>query len=149
MISCSYFRRIGSILTNGSAQIQCFSQNGDEFLWCTPFNDINTTSLGTTATLYPLTVPTGLKVTARLRGYSLSASGNDTLVSSPDEASAAVLAVGGNITTTAGSASQAYGTLMVDVRTSTSGQVRAVSTGASTTLTTATYGWVDTRGRFN
>ena len=65
----SLFRRIGSLLTNVSSQWVSFSQLGDEFIWSVPVGDISTTTLGTTATLFVLSVPTGLQVLARIRGY--------------------------------------------------------------------------------
>lgn len=43
------WRRIGSFLTNGSAQIVAFHQYGDEFYWDVPRNDLSATALSTSA----------------------------------------------------------------------------------------------------
>lgn len=142
-----YFRRLGSVRTNGSLQWILFSQNGDEFLWSVPTNDINTAGLGTTPTLYPLTVPPGLKVTARLRGYMTNGStACNILINSPDEASCAQDVPFGNVTATANSANAIF-EFTVDVRSDVNGNIRAVSGAASTTFVAVTYGWIDRRGR--
>src|SRR5262245_34964660 len=57
-------RRIGSLLTTGSAQITDFVQRGDLFLWDTPVVDANLTNPGSNAVLRTLTVPTGVVVEA-------------------------------------------------------------------------------------
>lgn len=140
------FRRIGALRTNGSFQWVKFVQVGDEFLWDTAVQDYNSSALSTTATLVPLTVPTGVQVTARLRSLTSSATlGTKTRVSSPDESSVA----GGSLTDFNAYVSvvNLVFTSQPDVRTDTSGQVRVVATLASTTLTLFTYGWVDRRGR--
>ena len=49
------FRRLGSVLTNGSANIIGFSQNGDEFLWDVPVSDYSANNPGTSAVLRALT----------------------------------------------------------------------------------------------
>ena len=81
-------RRIGSIRTDGSSHILAFSQNGDEFLWAAAFGDVNTSSLGTTATLLTLTVPTGVKVNALIRTV-VGGDAGGILINSPDENSTA------------------------------------------------------------
>lgn len=142
------FRRIGSMLTDASSHIVAFSQNGDEFLWAVPVADVSVVNLGTTATLYTLSAPLGVKVNALFRGFCSNPSGFNMLINSPDENVSLSEAPTGNITTTEStSASRAFGPL--NLRTNTSSQIRAVSNTASTTLNIATYGWVDTRGRFN
>lgn len=142
------FRRIGSARTDGASQWRKFVQVGDEFLWDTPVNDANSTSQSTTAVLYTLTVPQGVQVLARIRGYFCSGvSIAFLLVSSPDEASAAVLGTTGNVTATNMSTSngEAY---HADIRTNTSGQIRAIANVTlSLSFTIATYGWFDRRGR--
>jgi hypothetical protein len=142
-----YQRRIGSFKTDGSAHIVAFTQNGDEFLWLTAVGDISTTTLGTTATLFTLTVPLGVKVNALLRGATANASVNIcTLINSPDENSVVPNAVAGNFTQIVSAANQLTG-FNINVRTNTSQQVRAVSTAASTSLYGAVYGWIDPRGK--
>lgn len=142
-------RRIGSMKTDGSSKWTLFSQNGDEFLWSVPVNDVNVTNLGTTATLYTLTVATGLKVNALVRYFMSNASvGTVLLINSPDEAVASSNSPIGNVTAQNPVAGATGGTMnAMNVRTNTSAQIRAVSSSASTTFALATYGWIDRRGR--
>ncbi len=135
-------RRIGSIKTDASAHILAFSQNGDEFLWVVAVGDVNVSNLGTTATIFTLSVPTGLKVNALYRFASTSAT--DILINSPDENSVAQNIPPGNITANNAVSSGSGG----NTRTNISSQVRAVSNTSSITFQLATYGWIDTRGRF-
>lgn len=143
-------RRIGSFQTDGSAHILAFSQNGDEFLRSIPVTDVGVSNLGTTPTLFTLSgVPAGVKVVARLRVFAFSATNPvGLLVSSPDEASTAQNSPLGNQTMQLNIANVGFSTT-IDVRVSSSAQIRAVASSANTNLDIATYGWVDTRGRFN
>ena len=140
-------RRIGAMKTDGSAQWVKFIQVGDEFIWDAPGNDVTTTTLGTTPTLYALSVPTGVQVNALVRGYMSSATVfRVILVNSPDELSTSAASPAGNITAQVQAAST-NSLFTLSVRTNTSAQIRAVANGASTSLNIATYGWVDRRGR--
>jgi len=140
-------RRIGSFLTDGSAHIIAFSQNGDEFLWNVPVGDVNVTNLGTAATSYTLSVPLGVVVNAigNLKA-SQALAGNVMLASSLAVASQAADTPTGNeqvsIVTAAQPASSTF-----NIRTNTSSQIRAIASGANTTLQVATWGWIDRRGR--
>jgi hypothetical protein len=143
------FRRIGSIKTNSSSQWKGFSQRGDEFILTeTLTQDVNTTTLGTTATPYTLaSVPSGIQVIAMFRGSMQNAAGNAITISSPDELSVAVNTPAGNLTISNGAG------LTVDfqlqLRTNTSQQIRAVSLNANTTFYVVPYGWLDRRGQDN
>ncbi len=139
-------RRIGSFKTDSSGHILAFSQNGDEFLWSVPVTDVNVTNLGTTATLYPLSVPPGIKIVARTEITGSNTAQWYVLVNSPDQATAVANVPTGNRTV---SASSGASLVPLDVRANAAQSVRAVSTLASTTLYIVTYGWIDTRGRFN
>lgn len=141
------FRRIGSMATNGSSQWAKFVQVDDEFLWTTPVNDVTTTTLGTTPTLYTLSVPTGVQVKALFRGFISSATSfAGVVINSPDETSTAINTPAGNLTAQIQAAST-NALFTLNLRTNTSAQIRAVASAASTSLTIATYGWVDRRGR--
>jgi len=140
-------RRIGSFKTNASSQIMAFFQNGDQFLWLTPVNDVSTTTLGTTPTIYPLSVPPGVQVTALFRTVVTAAAEGEVLINSPSEAPTASDVPIAN--QTAFWAAGSYNTSQASDLTDTNSNVRAVSTAANTTLYITTYGWIDTRGRFN
>ena len=146
-------RRIGSILTDASSHILAFSQNGDEFLWVVGITSANNLTIGTSTSLITTAVPLGVKVAALLRGYisTSNSGGGDILISSPDEANVAANSPAGNLTQNAGSTSLGLnGFGLLNVRTNASQQVKAVSGQASgNALNLVTYGWLDTRGRFN
>lgn len=142
------FRRIGSFKTDGSAHILAFSQNGDEFLWRTPINDVNVSNLSTSVTNYTLSVPTGVQTIAHTRGYAVSASSvANMLCSSLDETgSTASNSPTGNLNLTFSVANDGIG-YQRDVRTNTNAQEQCVSSAAATIYVEDTYGWTDRRGR--
>ena len=141
-------RRIGSIRTDASSRILAFSQNGDEFLWSLPFGDVENAAISATAVTTVLSVPTGVKVTARTRHFFTSSTvGCELLVNSPDEGANAPTNPGGNLSLIMNTAS-GYASSPLDVRTNTAAQVGAVSTAAATYYI-VTYGWTATRGRLN
>jgi len=141
------FRRIGSLLAASSSSFTAFTQLGDEFLWATPAADVSVSNLGTTATLYQLTVPTGVQVIARMRGtFNNATTFTGVLINSPDETTAFANSPNGNILGFVSVANVACG-FVTDTRTNTSGQIRAVASAASMSLKVATYGWIDRRGR--
>lgn len=142
-------RRIGSILTNGSAQWTRFIQDGDWFAWETPPLDYNAAPGVTTAVNRTLSVPPGVNVRAQLNVVvSDGSNAAHALISDPgttDSASnlsAAPLPTVYNIT---GNASNTMGNQIV--RTNTSSQVRTRMSATSSTLRLATLGWYDPRGR--
>lgn len=140
------YRRIGSIkTTTGSPVWQKFVQVGDQFLWDVMVNDINTATLGTTATLFALTTPLGVQTTALLRGSMSNASASIyVIVNSPSESAQASAAASASISNpVAGVANSGS----LSALTNTSSQVRAVSNASSTTVLMSTYGWIDTRGK--
>lgn len=141
-------RRIGAVLTDGAAHLLAFKQNGDEFLWATPFTDLNTT-VGTGAVLFALTVPTQIKTNALLRVTAGGAAvGSLTLWNSPDEASTAANTPTGNFTTATAVSNSGF-PMTLNIRTNTSQQIRVVGSAAGMSITGVTFGWIDTRGRFN
>ena len=144
--SYTLFRRIGSMLTNGSGQWTAFTQLGDEFFWSAAVQDVSVTNQSTTAILYTLTVPPLPKVAARLRGNVTSAvAGVSVLVSSPDDTSAANVPNGNkNVTTVVVNSGHGLGELLVRA---SLGQVRAVASAAAANFSLVTYGFVDRRGR--
>ena len=142
------FRRIGSMMTNASGQWTLFSQIGDEFLWSNPVSDINGVSIGTTSTLFPVTVPSGLQVRARMRGYVVNNSvQSGILITSPDEVIQVANSPSGNLTVANDvvASGQAWGEIAV--RTNTNAQLRAVASTGGTLYYVNTFGWYDDRGK--
>lgn len=144
-------RRIGTPATDASSHILAFSQNGDEFLWSAAVaSPSNTSSLGATAILMTMTVPTGFKVNALFTGdFSNASTTQELLLTSPDQTDVAPLAIAGQLTAVNDVAGSAQGLGNISLRTNTSGQIRARATAASCTIAIATYGYIDTRGRFS
>lgn len=140
------FRRIGSFLTDGSAQIVPFSQIGDEFLWLTPILDVNTGTLSTARTLFPITVPLGVKVNAIFSASANAAASVPIVVfTSPDQNDISASFTTGAHLAAPAAATNAAG--QFNVRTDTSRQIGARSSQASTALACITFGYIDTRGK--
>ena len=155
-------RRIGSFLTNGSAQIVAFSQNGDEFLWDVALVDVDATNPGTAAVSRTLTTPLGVKVRALLHvGVYGGTNANTTAnISSLDVSDQGAQAAGTAALTLMASTGNGAGSGGADagiawdiceaiVRTNTSSAVRSrlQTSGAADHLGIITRGWLDSRGK--
>lgn len=141
--SYTEYRRIGSVLTDGSSNILGFTQKGNFFLWDDPPLDINTTTLSTTSVSYALSVPPVAGITAQLNVNASNASGTSVYVRDLDADDEAA--------TTDGLANMLAGTTTNSVRmeigTNSSKQIAARAGAASTTLKAVTTGWYDRLGR--
>jgi len=148
------YRRIGSVLTDGSSNILNFYQYGDIFLWKASIRDIAVTNPGTSAVTRTLSVPTGVIVEAIIN-VATGADAADSLVrisclSINDEApstSVTPLADFGAYYNAGGANISTYG--QIRVLTNTSAQVRSrnLTSGANTSLYIVTLGWIDRKGR--
>lgn len=149
----AYFRRIGSILTDGDAYITDFTQFGDEFLWKDPPADFIQSSdgyIGTTASAITLSVPLGIQTRAIITGsggHGTSASA--IYISSTDMDDEAptgdtVPPFGQLIIQTS---NKRYAIGQVHVRTSTTSTIRARASVANTSFDCCTLGWFDSRGK--
>ena len=137
-------RRIGSIKTDGSSHMMAFSQNGDEFLWATPPQDFGPTTCSTSAALTTLSTPFGVKTNALITAVLSSVTATTgTYISSTDVSN--ISAFPSNYTVLATGTDNGQG--FSSVRTSTSSQVRTISTATSANLTIGTLGWIDLRGK--
>lgn len=148
--SYTHYRRLGAGRTDGSSQWIAFSQFGDEFLWSTSILDVNTTNPGTSAVSSSLSVPSGVKVFAKIRRIIVTGAGGavSDLVSSIDQADAAPslsAAPGATLYVPASST----GAELLMIRTDTSRQVRSrlSFSDASTISRMVTTGWIDRRER--
>jgi hypothetical protein len=145
-----YARRIGSIIRSG-ATILGFVQFGDKFLFKSPVLSVNGVSQTTTAALRALEVPVGLKVKADINAYGVAASASAArfYVSCPDVTDEAASASAAPLASAQISATSVSG-VGIGIRTeeyvNTSAQLRFVST-ATITLSVATLGWTDPRGK--
>jgi len=133
----SLFRRLGSVLTDGSSNMLNFFQHGDLFLWAARSQDFST-SISTSASLQTISTPLGVRVEAQINYTNAGAA--DVYVSPPD------------VDDEAASQSQPRGTTPVNqpiidwVLTNTSSQLRFV-TSSTTNVECTTFGWRDSRGK--
>ena len=141
-------RRIASFYF-GSGSINPYEQIGDCFYWTSAPYDVSTSALGTSATLYTLSVPPGVKTIAMLSG-SVSATGNAAvLITDPANTDVApsFTSAGGVTAANQGASQPTSFTLTIPVNTSQ--QIRARSSLPGTTLNVNTLGWIDYRGQYS
>lgn len=149
--SATAYRRLGSVLTDGSANIIGFSQLGDEFLWATPTQDNAGTGHAPTGSrsLQAMSTPLGIKVRGifRFRFQGTATSVTPALhLSSPDTTDVAATfwnSVAGH--TDGATDGGQFGEVII--RTDTSSQIGYRSNTASLDIHLGTIGWIDDRGR--
>lgn len=145
-------RRIGSMLTDGSAHWVKFIQNGNKFLWDVGAADDVDGIPAITQTLGAVTVPSGVIVEALISGFyqGLPGASSVFLISSP--LISGITSISGSfppnwtVYLPSGGATQGF---EVAVLTNTSRQVNYISnTADAATLTRfGAYGWNDARGQ--
>jgi hypothetical protein len=136
------FRRIGSMLTNGSSQWTSFTQTGSYFNWITPPNNLSSGTLSaSTPTNQTLTVPPGVSVSANLSVYLTTAAAQGVVAVYPPGN-----AVSGQVAFLITPSAGAFGSASGTVQTNTSQQVTINSNTAATNVTVSTYGWIDNFG---
>lgn len=134
-------RRIGSGLTNGSGQWTKFIQNGDVFTWNVAIQDVSAINPGSAAVLRQLSVPSGVKIRAKI--FVLLNSSDLLLVSDPAISDQVPTNAAGTFATPGGNGAGEFYCF-----TDTSRQVRTrMESGAAVTLRLSTLGWIDLRGR--
>lgn len=141
-----HYRRVGAVLRVSGA-IKAFKQRGDWFAWQSwTVPDMNAVSVGTVASLHPLTVPTGIEVEASVvASVNIGSSAVGFLLTSP--------IYDADILPSASGPSQGHGSSAirtndeVSVITDTFGQIRARTSVAATSVTVHTRGFRDLRGR--
>ncbi len=149
--SATAFRRIGSVLTDGSANILGFTQVGDEFLWDAPVAEFNTANPGTSAVTQALTVPTGIQVIAKYAfdvRDSSPAGASFMLITAIDQTDTVPSETKKHLRTTVAGENAS---VEAHTRTDTSGQIRyrfSVSSADHDAIGT-TLGWLDRRGQDN
>jgi hypothetical protein len=136
----SFYRRVGSVLSDGSSNVTPFVQLGDIVLWLTPPDDINVTNVGSTNQQSgTLTVPFGLTVLALVNIQTVS---RVVYIHAP---SVSDLQVGAGVQSlpgvNAGSMNMAY------VHTTADSTIRWRTDNTDGDLYLVTLGWLDPRGR--
>lgn len=150
-VGTTYFRRIGSFKTDGSAHIITFVQQGNLFQWNAPILDVSTTNPGTAAVTPTLTVPTGVIVQAWINAYlnNQTTAALSAYLSDPAVTDGAATTGGPRqslSTSAAGATSTASGDFYIYTNTSSKIRYRLSASGASDAIFIGTLGWVDSRG---
>ena len=143
--SATAYRRIGSIRTDGNANIQAFVQDGDHFEWSVPTLEVNVSDQSTTAVARTLKVPTGLSVLAEFNFRVGHASSARVWLRNPSVTDAAPSIMAAPLAS--GQSNSDNDFKKTTARTNTSGQIQSRSDASATTLIISTLGWFDTRGR--
>ncbi len=142
-----YARRIGSIV-RASATILAFTQDGDNFSITTPILDVSVTNLTTARSTYTLaTMPTGLRMRAKIRALTSNAAANAIWIGDLTETDAAPSTTVSPLLNMINQVAGVSHGEDLEIFTNTSAQIGARSLAASTTLRIVTRGWVDRRGR--
>jgi hypothetical protein len=149
----SIFRRIGSVLTDGSANIIKFIQDGDDFWWDVPVQEYNSASTGNTAILQTMSTPLGIqtKVKGTFHLHSTVGLNNSMLVTTPAQTDTAPDVSLGlfHVRVQPNGSNNDDDSVMLEILTDTSSRVRwrTNNTSASLTARVTTHGWVDRRGK--
>ncbi|ACL06223.1 hypothetical protein Dalk_4545 [Desulfatibacillum aliphaticivorans] len=136
------YRRVASVKTDGSANILAFHQIGNRFIWDATPMDLNSTTIGTTATSHTISVPSGVQVIAHLNWEADAQGGKDMNVFYPGktaETPAYNAAPGSMVRTNTGNNITGH----IDILTNTSSQINVISTATSSKLRLFTRGWTD------
>lgn len=145
------YRRIASVLTNGSANIRGYTQQDDSFYIDSVRQDYSTSNPGTSATLRAVTVPTGIKVIA-LHVFALQdgdpASNTEALVTGPDQTDDTPSSSKHTVRLLSGTA-QPTESVFIQLLTDTSGQIRTrlSNSDAGVAIRGYSYGWIDARDK--
>lgn len=148
-----FYRRLGSVLTDGSSNIVAFEQKGDLFLWNVPVNDYSVTTPGTAGQLRGLTVPpaSGIeaKHTSSLFANTSAAPRIHVLITHPAQADTVPTANVKTFSIQQNTITNTEGSIHSFFRTNASGQIRVrlSASNAGITTTGTTHGWRDQRGR--
>lgn len=148
------YRRIGAGRTNGSAQWVAFLQDGDDFTWVTAVADVSATNPGTAAVTRTLTVPTGIRVLARI--YSIHSNAGTSIISyfltsdlsTTDSTPSFSVNNSGPCGIQSGIAQSTMAALQIWTNTSAQIRTRTSNSDANVSHNISTIGWRDSRGRY-
>jgi hypothetical protein len=143
------YRRIGSVITDGSANILAFKQIGDRFYHKTAIRDVATTGTlpGSSPTKITLTVPTGLETVAMLYTHMRSSNERRLWIYAHDYEPNYSPTIAYNTIGTNGGATQA--STYLEVIADSAAQITHQSDGNTgvDSYELSTRGWIDDRGK--
>ena len=138
----SNYRRIGSVLTDGSSNIIEFFQKTNEFLWKNPPLDVNGLAAGTSVNTLTISAPLGVRTEVKINiGLNDNTTSYVKSTDVDDEAPTTTVAPLGTATTTAGGT-----TFQAKVFTDLASQINYRQLHART-IYVSTIGYKDFRGR--
>lgn len=145
----TYYRRVASLYTDSSGNLVQIINNGDQYLLQdVVFNGV--TNPGTSAQLYPLAVPSGIKVKG-LATFSANVDSSQqyvhVLITDPDQNDTVPSQTNRTMQIKASASGQIYGEFSTD--TSSNVRARFDFTNSNTVFEMVTRGWIDDRGRFD
>jgi len=140
----SLYRRVGSVLTDGSSNIIQFTQIGDEFIWDITTQDANVAGTGTTAVSLTLSVPSGVKVIAQITALAASGISTNLLITSLDTVDTVPSTTAFTLATSAAAQLVAQ---TLRILTNINGQIRYRADVSVATFRLNTNGWTDFRGK--
>lgn len=140
------FKRIGSVLVDSASNILGFSMEVylsgmREVLWDDPPLDLDVDTLGTTATLFPLSTPLGVKTMAKFRAAGGAAGSAQIILTSPDQDDEAPTVQGAGTPPLFDIQGDSDLVDQFQYRTNTSSEIRARASSATQTLSLVTLGW--------
>lgn len=138
------YRRIGSVLTDGSANIVQFFQSGDRFWLDVGVEDYDIANPGTSRVTTALSVPLGIQVVAQITCTIAYNAAGYTLFASPGQTDTAP---GDGSWTIRNYNNAAYQGRVLGVLTDTSSQICFRCSAASMGTKILTEGWIDSRGK--
>jgi len=149
------FRRIGSVLTNGSANIIAFKQQGDYFYWDVPVQNASTNNPGTSAVSVTTTTPLGVSCLAMLSfatfftGGSIGAAVLAILITDSTQTDTVPTATVNTLRVFMNGLDSFWQTTSIDHFTNTSSQIRyrLSASDAGVSVEISTQGWMDLRGK--
>lgn len=144
----TYFRRLGSVLTDAGSNVLPFFQMADRFYLLTPWLSATHLNPGVAAFVSTLMVPTGLRLLGMLN-IGLPGAAVNVYLSSPDCADLAPSVAIAPLSTTRSNAAFANFFGVIYVQTNTTRQIRGrfSASGGGESMTVVTLGWEDNRGK--
>jgi hypothetical protein len=140
------YRRIGSVLTDGTANILAFVQVGDDFMWKDPPLDINTETVTATQETQAISTPLGIATKAYCLALEATTGNRMYIPMHPDvndEAPSDTVAPLHNIS----HENSAISASVLQIWTDTSSQIKIRSDAANSVLELVTQGYMDRRGQ--
>lgn len=140
------YRRLGSVLTDATADILKFYQYGDRFMFDVHIKDVALTDPGTSEVVHTLSLPTGIKFCALVVIKSSHSSTSQLLYSGGDTDLSGRTVDNSDHHQHVG-ANAGVNSHFAELLTNTSAQIKTKQTVASADLDIWLEGWIDLRGQ--